>query len=287
MNCGKENEDTAQACVACGKSLVNQELPAQNTHQVYNGQAQQQSNVGVTPPGGSQNISNELPPELKKFNWGAFFFSWIWGIGNGVWIALLVFLFQSIPAFGSLVGIITGSFSEQAGAVITSIITFVGVIGQIGFLIWLGINGNRLAWKTGRWADIEKFKATQKKWAIAGLVFVGGFIIIPILMLIVIGATGGAKDKADDAKRSADLSRIQYSLEDCYDPSTESYPVDLNDRCITSKFDNGVVPKDPATGFEYEYKVVGTPPKSYALTAKMKSAGIGVENGLLILKNRQ
>lgn len=26
--------------------------------------------------------NGKLLPELKRFNWGAFFLTWIWGIGN-------------------------------------------------------------------------------------------------------------------------------------------------------------------------------------------------------------
>ncbi len=36
-----------------------------------------------------ETYSEEVPAEIKKWNWGAFFLSWIWGIGNQVWISLL------------------------------------------------------------------------------------------------------------------------------------------------------------------------------------------------------
>jgi len=30
-----------------------------------------------------------LPPEIKGWNWGAFWLTWIWGIRNRTWIAFL------------------------------------------------------------------------------------------------------------------------------------------------------------------------------------------------------
>ena len=33
-----------------------------------------------------------LPPEVKRWNWGAFFLNWIWAIGNEVWIGLLALI---------------------------------------------------------------------------------------------------------------------------------------------------------------------------------------------------
>ena len=38
------------------------------------------------------NQPAEIPPELDRWNWGAFFLNWIWGIGNSTYIALLMFV---------------------------------------------------------------------------------------------------------------------------------------------------------------------------------------------------
>lgn len=264
-NCGKENEDAVQVCGACGKSLSTQIPPVQSAQEVYNNQGQQPANVDANSPGVptyNQITNNEFPVELNRFNWGAFLLTWIWGIGHGVWISLIALVAGFVPFIGGLIG--------------------------LAFAIYLGIKGNELAWKTGKYNDIEAFKATERKWTIAGIIIllVGTFIIVPILVLIVIGATRGDMDRANDAKKKADLTRIQVSLEDCYDSTTASYPKDLNDECVSSKFDNGT-PKDPVTGEDYGYKPSGIPAKSYTLTAKVKSTGVGTENGLYVLKSRQ
>lgn len=102
------------------------------------------------------NIS--LSDELKKFNWGAFLLSWIWGIGNNVPVAL----------FGLIMPIL-------------ALIPGVGVL-VMPFYIWLGIKGNELAWASGKYTNIRKFRAVQQKWALWGWAF---DIIMGILLIII------------------------------------------------------------------------------------------------------
>jgi len=73
---------------------------------------------------------------IHKWNWGAFFLGWIWGISNGVWI---------------------------------SFVTMIPIVGFI-FRFYLGIDGNRLAWKNKKWDSVESFHNSQRNWAIAGVV---------------------------------------------------------------------------------------------------------------------
>ena len=91
----------------------------------------------------------------KRFNWGAFFLSWIWGLGNRSYITLLIF-----PV--SLLGLIP----------------FAGFFVTLGLCIWFGIKGNTWAWQNKQWKSIEHFHEVQKKWAI------GGIITIILLWLI-------------------------------------------------------------------------------------------------------
>ncbi len=77
-----------------------------------------------------------IPPEIDRWNWGAFLLNWIWGIGNGTPIALL--------ALVPLVGFV---------------MVFV-----------LGAKGSRWAWRNKRWDSVEHFKRVQRKWTIAGLI---------------------------------------------------------------------------------------------------------------------
>jgi len=91
------------------------------------------------------DLPAEIPPEIDRWNWGAFFLNWIWGVGNGVYIALLVL----IPFFGIL------------------IMPFV-----------LGAKGSAWAWRKGRWDSVEHFKRVQRLWAIWGAAIVLGSIAL-------------------------------------------------------------------------------------------------------------
>ena len=68
----------------------------------------------------------DIPPELDRWNWGAFLLNWIWGVGNNTYIALLTF------------------------------VPFVGIV--MPFV--LGAKGSRWAWRNGRWDNVEHFERT-------------------------------------------------------------------------------------------------------------------------------
>ena len=86
-----------------------------------------------------------IPPEIDRWNWGAFLLNWIWGVGNNTFIALLTL----IPFFGLI------------------IMPFV-----------LGAKGSRWAWRNGRWDSVEHFKRVQRLWAIWGvIIWLGGIAI--------------------------------------------------------------------------------------------------------------
>ncbi len=98
----------------------------------------------------------QIPYEIRGWSWGAFFLTWIWGIFNGVWLSLLVF----VPYIGWVMAIV------------------------------LGIKGKEWAWENKRWDSIEHFKRIQRSWAIWGLVFSIAFwgVIFTIIIAIAIAA---------------------------------------------------------------------------------------------------
>jgi Cytochrome oxidase complex assembly protein 1 len=94
---------------------------------------------------------HDIPPELDRWNWGAFLLNWIWGVGNNTYIALLTL----IP-------------------LVNVVMPFV-----------LGAKGSRWAWRNGRWDSVEHFKRVQRLWAIWGV------IILVVLLVIFGGLFGG------------------------------------------------------------------------------------------------
>jgi hypothetical protein len=146
--CGQQNEDTADICIACGKPLDKEGSTTQSQKPVS----------AASPIISDSNNSGRgktaaLPPQLTGWNWGAFFLTWIWGIGNNTMIAFLTF------------------------------IPFVNFV----MIFVLGAKGNEWAWQNKRWNNIEHFKSVQKLWAIWGLVlFALGILFFIILTIFAI-----------------------------------------------------------------------------------------------------
>lgn len=108
--------------------------------------------------GNNSGTGGPPPPEVSGWNWGAFFWTWLWGISHGVWISFVVFL--------------------------------------LGFIwnIYLGLKGSELAWRSRRFDSIEQFKATQRAWAMWGWIFffinlIGTVIAVFVIMAAVAAGT--------------------------------------------------------------------------------------------------
>ncbi|WP_437658488.1 ribonuclease G [Sorangium sp. So ce1182] len=85
-----------------------------------------------------------VPDYIRRWNWGAFWLTWIWGINHNVYRSFLVF------------------------------VPFVG----LGVPFWLGAKGNELAWRANKWESADRFLQKQRTWAIAGwFFFVVGLMI--------------------------------------------------------------------------------------------------------------
>jgi hypothetical protein len=83
-----------------------------------------------------QGAQSAIPSEIKGWSWGALLMNWVWGLFNGTYIALLMF------------------------------VPFV----NFAMLFVLGAKGNEWAWRNKKWDSVEHFRSVQRKWAIAGFV---------------------------------------------------------------------------------------------------------------------
>jgi hypothetical protein len=109
-----------------------------------------QSNTeGMFANNSGMGVVSSLPAELQGPNWGGFLLTWIWGIGNSVWISLLSF----VP-------------------IVSYIMPFV-----------LLFKGNEWAWRNKRWDSVDHFLSVQRKWAIAGLVY---FVFVLLLVCAIV-----------------------------------------------------------------------------------------------------
>ncbi|CAN5132266.1 cytochrome c oxidase assembly factor Coa1 family protein [soil metagenome] len=82
-----------------------------------------------------QGASATPPPEVRRWSWGAFLLTWIWGIGNNTFIALLMF----VPLLNLFIWIV------------------------------LGAKGSEWAWRNKRWDSVEHFLKVQRSWARWGM----------------------------------------------------------------------------------------------------------------------
>ena len=95
-----------------------------------------------------------VPPEIDRWNWGAFLLNWIWGIGNNTFIALLIF------------------------------VPFVGFV----MLFILGAKGSTWAWRNKRWDSIEQFQSVQRKWTKWAIIFYGLMAAAMVPLFFIIGS---------------------------------------------------------------------------------------------------
>jgi len=120
------------------------------------------SNARSKPP--IENTSGQgfpavVPPEIEGWNWGAFFLTWIWGIGNRVWLALIAL--APVPLVG------------------------------LAVMVILGIKGNEWAWQFKKWDSIEQFRRRQRIWMYWGIAaFIAPFVFILGWVLIIVGLLG-------------------------------------------------------------------------------------------------
>ena len=107
-----------------------------------------------------------IPPEVEQmgWSWGGFGLNWIWGIGNRVFLAFLVFV--PIP------------------------------LVALGVQIYLGITGHKLAWQNRRFDSVQQYGETMKAWNMWGLIaFIAG-VVLGIVYVIVMAVVGVAAQQS-------------------------------------------------------------------------------------------
>lgn len=144
----------------------------------------QQSNIeNNSGKGKSYSVPNVV---AKKFNWGAFILTWIWGLGNSTYITFLIF-----------------------AAAMVSWIPILGWAISLGLCIWFGIKGNEWAWQNKHFESVDAFHHYQKKWAVAGIIFY--CLLIPLSIIGMIAMFTLPVLMTDTALEQNYLSRLKNS----------------------------------------------------------------------------
>lgn len=121
--CGASNAAQSSICGSCGGALQATAAPPAAPAATAAGTMQNTSGQGA---------SAVAPAEIQGWNWGAFWLTWIWGIGNNTMIALLALI-----------------------ACISPVVA-----------IYMGLKGSELAWRNRRFeGGVAEFKKVQGAWA--------------------------------------------------------------------------------------------------------------------------
>lgn len=102
-------------------------------------------------------VTGKYPTDpIKKFNWGAFFGTWIWGLFNKTFITLWEIPLLLTP------------------------------VGQFSFPLICGLKGNEWAYKNKQYTDIETFHKSQRKQArIFSIIIIVGSLLVTILFTAI------------------------------------------------------------------------------------------------------
>jgi len=91
------------------------------------------------------------PTQLAGWNWGAFVFTWIWGLNHKAYLTLL------------------------------SMIPYVG----FAVAIYCGIKGNQWAWESGRFNSIQELEDCQAVWRTWAFVMIALWVAIILLAILL------------------------------------------------------------------------------------------------------
>ena len=131
LQCGLEIDDGVKFCPECGCDLsIELVCPICKTPFKAN---QKKCKKCLTP---LPKTSKKLPKELQKFNFAAFFFTFVWSCAHKCYWPLII------------------------------LIPFLGLVFLPVIAVYLGFKGNQIAWENFDGTDIEKFKKEEQKWNI-------------------------------------------------------------------------------------------------------------------------
>lgn len=158
---------------------------------------------------------------IGGWNWGAFFLTFIWGVGNRVWIALLAI----VPGINIVMAII------------------------------LGIYGNDWAYGKNRYLSEAEFKKNQKLWAKWGaIVFVLFFCALIFTLAYASNQMRILDEKnARDAQRVYEIKELISKVNRFKEDNDKQCPLSLNE--LIPKYLKQI-PTDP-TGQNYRYNTDG------------------------------
>ncbi len=139
-------------------------------------QVDPEGGIRVGPVGGTAGVGNNgssrlCPESAKGWCWGAFVFSWLWGICNNVYWPIAVY---AVAFIVNLIALASGVFA---------IIFIVNLVCFVVPII-LGINGKEMSWNNGNWRveDVDRFNSRHRSWSVAAAWLFGIWLVLVVLL---------------------------------------------------------------------------------------------------------
>ena len=137
--------------------------------------------------------ADDLPSEVRKLNWGAFLWPFIWGLFNVKFTRVLAIIAVNLIIFAPVIFM---AFSGMNGdpsntpLVMLSVVLLISspIVNLIIMIIFL-VKGNRWSWQDKNWESVEHFVSVQKKWTMGIFIFWLISMILSALIPIIIGAS--------------------------------------------------------------------------------------------------
>lgn len=138
---------------------------------------------GLEPPVVGRMLGEgEMPSELMRFNWGAFWLPQFWGFAYGTWSLVGLWLLgASVAIFAA--GAVPSSGQRVLSALILG--TCITSVVEAVIRLWAGMRANRLAWRrqarllamagtAAKRIPLATYLKRQRTWGMIGLIVVVG-----------------------------------------------------------------------------------------------------------------
>ena len=110
--------------------------------------------------------ADDLPSDVRKLNWGAFLWPFIWGLFNVKFARVLAIIAVNLIIFAPVIFM---AFSGMNGdpsntpLVMLSVVLLISspIVNLIIMIIFL-VKGNRWSWQDKNWESVEHFVSVQK-----------------------------------------------------------------------------------------------------------------------------
>lgn len=169
--CGAENPARARSCIVCGAPVAaaEQDPPAANSPGVPPPQA-----FAIAHPAGSRPYGGAATTQENTSGWGAAYplprEARGWTFAGLVPFGLFP-LYNGMQAWG------------VAGLVLTALgfpLFFLVLPFQLAYIIYLGLKGRELAWRSRRFRTVSEFEQAMHVWNVVGMIslIVGAILLV-------------------------------------------------------------------------------------------------------------